>query len=55
MSIAGHVSRRKLEHYSCIPTDANRTALDAIAQAPNQAIFGVGAVDPKVKTIFLLQ
>ena len=41
MSIAGHVSRRMLEHYSRIRTDAKRAALDAIAQAPKQAILGV--------------
>jgi integrase len=42
MSIAGHVSKRMLEHYSRIRTDAKRVALDAIAQGPNQAFFGVG-------------
>jgi hypothetical protein len=42
MAIAGHVSRRMLEHYSRIRTDAKRAALDAIAQGPKQAIFGVG-------------
>jgi integrase len=31
MSIAGHVSRRMLEHYSRIRTDAKRAALEAIA------------------------
>jgi hypothetical protein len=31
MAIAGHVSRRMLEHYSRIRTDAKRTALDSIA------------------------
>ena len=40
MSIAGHVSKRMLEHYSRIRTDAKRTALDAIAQGPKQPIFG---------------
>jgi integrase len=38
MAIAGHVSRKMLEHYSRIRTDAKRAALDAIA-AP---IFQVG-------------
>jgi integrase len=42
MAIAGHVSRRMLEHYSRIRTDAKRTALDAIAQGPEQAVFGIG-------------
>ena len=32
MAIAGHVSRRMLEHYSHIRMDAKRKALDAIAQ-----------------------
>jgi integrase len=41
MSIAGHVSRRMLEHYSRIRTDAKRSALDAIAQGQKQAIFGL--------------
>jgi integrase len=40
MSIAGHVSRRMLEHYSRIRTEAKRTALDAIAQGPTRAGFG---------------
>jgi len=31
MAIAGHVSRRMLEHYSRIRTDAKRVALDAIS------------------------
>ena len=42
MSIAGHVSKRMLEHYSRIRTDAKRAALDAIVHGPKQAIFGVG-------------
>ena len=32
MSIAGHVSRRMLEHYSHIRMDAKRTAVEAISQ-----------------------
>jgi hypothetical protein len=31
MAIAGHLSRRMLEHYSRIRTEAKRTALDAIS------------------------
>jgi hypothetical protein len=31
MAIAGHVSRRMLEHYSRIRTEAKRAALEAIA------------------------
>ncbi len=42
MAIAGHVSRKMLEHYSHIRMEAKRAALDAIAQAPNPAIFGGG-------------
>jgi hypothetical protein len=30
MAIAGHVSRRMLEHYSRIRTEAKRVALDSI-------------------------
>jgi integrase len=40
MAIAGHVSRRMLEHYSRIRTDAKRTALDAISLGPDRAILG---------------
>jgi integrase len=36
MAIAGHVSRRMIEHYSHIRMEAKRTALDAIAK-PNSA------------------
>ena len=43
MAIAGHVSRKMLEHYSHIRMEAKRVALDAIAQAPNPAIFGAGS------------
>jgi integrase len=43
MAIAGHVSRKMLEHYSHIRMEAKRAALDAIAQAPNPAILGAGS------------
>lgn len=43
MAIAGHVSRKMLEHYSHIRMEAKRAALDAIAQAPNPAVFGAGS------------
>jgi hypothetical protein len=33
MAIAGHVSRRMIEHYSHIRMEAKRTAVDAIAEA----------------------
>lgn len=42
MAIAGHVSKKMLEHYSRIRTDAKRAALDAIAQGPEQRILGAG-------------
>lgn len=37
MSIAGHVSRQMLEHYSRIRTDAKRAALEAIVEPVFQA------------------
>ncbi|MBZ5565681.1 MAG: site-specific integrase [Acidobacteriia bacterium] len=43
MAIAGHVSRKMLEHYSHIRMEAKRAALDAIAQAPNPVSFGAGS------------
>jgi integrase len=43
MAIAGHVSRKMLEHYSHIRMEAKRAALDAIAQAPNPITFGAGS------------
>ncbi len=39
MSIAGHVSRRMLEHYSRIRTEAKRRTLDALAKPLEPAIF----------------
>ena len=43
MAIAGHVSRKMLEHYSHIRMEAKRAALDAIARVPNPATFGAGS------------
>lgn len=40
MAIAGHVSKKMLERYSHVRMVAKRTALDAIAQAPDRAFFG---------------
>jgi len=40
MAIAGHLSRRMLEHYSHIRMAGKRAALDAIAAVPKQAAFG---------------
>jgi integrase len=42
MAIAGHLSRRMVEHYSHIRMAAKRTALDAIASASKPAVFEVG-------------
>jgi integrase len=42
MSIAGHVSRRMLEHYSRIRLDAKRKALEAIAGQPETPVFEAG-------------
>jgi len=39
MAIAGHLSRRMLEHYSHLRMAAKRAALDAIATAAKQATF----------------
>jgi hypothetical protein len=39
MVIAGHVSRKMLEHYSRIRMDAKRAALEAIAGESIQAVF----------------
>jgi len=40
MAIAGHVSRKMIEHYSHIRMEAKRAALDAIAPQPTQAVLG---------------
>jgi len=42
MAIAGHVSRKMIEHYSHIRMEAKRAALDAIAAQPVQAVIEVG-------------
>jgi hypothetical protein len=39
MSIAGHLSRKMLEHYSHIRLQAKRRALDAIAAQPLQGLI----------------
>jgi hypothetical protein len=57
MAIAGHVSRKMIEHYSHIRMEAKRTALDAIA---NPAFDGVRAqnwaqspgLHPSVETVW---
>jgi len=41
MAIAGHVSRRMLEHYSRIRMAAKRSALDGLAKAPITAVSTV--------------
>ena len=42
MAIAGHVSRKMIEHSSHFRMEAKRTALDAIAAQPLQAVFEAG-------------
>jgi integrase len=42
MAIAGHVSRKMIEHYSHIRMEAKRAAVDAIAAQPLQAVIGAG-------------
>lgn len=42
MAIAGHVSRKMIEHYSHIRMAAKRAALDAIAAQPVETFFGSG-------------
>jgi len=42
MSIAGHVSRRMLEHYSRIRMDAKRSALEHIYYVQRGTVFGAG-------------
>ena len=42
MAIVGHVSRKMIEHYSHIRLAAKRTALDAIAAQPLQAVTEAG-------------
>jgi integrase len=41
MAIAGHVSRRMIEHYSHIRMEAKRAALDAIAAEPAITLVGM--------------
>jgi integrase len=42
LSIAGHVSKKMLEHYSHIRMAAKRAALEAIAQTADTPVFGQG-------------
>lgn len=42
LAIAGHVSRKMLEHYSHIRMEAKCAALDVIAAQPSQAVFEAG-------------
>ena len=42
MAIAGHVSRKMIEHYSHIRMEAKRAALDAIAAQPLAVATGAG-------------
>ena len=49
MSIAGHLSRKMLEHYSHIRLDAKRAALDAIAQQPTLTVFESGGAQNRAQ------
>jgi hypothetical protein len=42
MAIAGHVSKKMLEHYSQVRMAAKQSALDAIVQRPERAVFREG-------------
>ena len=49
MAIAGHVSRKMMEHYSRIRTQAKRTALDSLVEGPvNQNVHQVSSGDIEV-------
>jgi integrase len=49
MAIAGHVSRKMMEHYSRIRTQAKRTALDSLVVGPvNQNVHQVSSGDIEV-------
>jgi len=50
MAIAGHVSRKMIEHYSHIRMEAKRAALEAIAAQFSQAAIGV-AVNQNVNQL----
>ena len=50
MAIAGHVSRKMLEHDSHIRMEAKRVAVDAIAAQPSQTVFGA-AVNQNVNQL----
>jgi len=50
MAIAGHVSRKMLEHYSHIRMEAKRAALDAIAAQPPEAVLGVGGAQNRAQS-----
>jgi hypothetical protein len=42
MAIAGHVSKRMLEHYRHIRMAAKRTALDGLVPIPERPVFEEG-------------
>jgi hypothetical protein len=50
MAIAGHVSRRMIEHYSHIRMEAKRAAVEAIA-APVAQIFVEAHVNQNVNQV----
>jgi integrase len=47
MAIAGHVSRKMIEHYSHIRMEAKRAALDAIVNAQSSQAVLWGRCEPK--------
>ena len=49
MAIAGHVSRRMLEHYSYIRIDAKRRALDALAAPAPPVVFETGVHQNRIQ------
>lgn len=51
MAIAGHVSRKMLEHYSHIRLEAKRAALDAIAVRPPETTFGPGGAQNRAQSL----
>jgi integrase len=50
MAIAGHLSRKMLEHYSHIRMEAKRAAVDAIAAQPAQTVFEVGGAQNRAQS-----
>jgi hypothetical protein len=47
MAIAGHVSKRMLEHYSHIRMAAKRTALDGLVPISERHVFEANCLDDR--------